>query len=221
MIVTRSKSEDSRAKATECFADTVIDNENTSFLAVKFEKLIVSPNTSNSNSGVKKSLVLKSETEVLKLKKSNKKKPLLRKSKLGESFTKFRDNNLTSQCSTSDPKLRGENVFGRKFSFSLENFNSLTLQDNTQSKEEDLKVNFSSESFKQINGSAGKRKRERCQSCSERLDTQTQVVNVSGVSCGQQARMYSDVTVEDLAGYLDDTTFFPKRMSYMAEMMYT
>ena len=33
--------------------------------------------------------------------------------------------------------------------------------------------------------------------------------------------MYSDVTVEDLAGYLDDTTFFPKRMSYMAEMMYT
>ena len=101
--------------------------------------------------GVKKSLVLKSETEVLKLKKSNKKKPLLRKSKLGESFTKFRDNNLTSQCSTSDPKLRGENVFGRKFSFSLENFNSLTLQDNTQSKEEDLKVNFSSESFKQIN----------------------------------------------------------------------
>ena len=95
--------------------------------------------------------MLKSETEVLKLKKSNRKKPLLRKSKLGESFTKFRDNNLTSQCSTSDPKLRGENVFGRKFSFSLENFNSLTLQDNTQSKEEDLKVNFSSESFKQIN----------------------------------------------------------------------
>ena len=59
-----------------------------------------------------------------------------------------------------------------------------------------------------------------------------------GVSCGQQARLYSDVTVEDLAGnkllhynmilddrhfsgYLDDTTFFPKRMSYMAEMMYT
>ena len=26
------------------------------------------------------------------------------------------------------------------------------------------------------------------------------MVNVSGVSCGQQARMYSDVTVEDLAG---------------------
>jgi len=218
MMVTRSKSEDSRATATECFADTVIDNENTSFLAVKFEKLIVSPNTSHNNSGVKKSLVLKSETQVLKLKKSSKKKPLLRKSKLGESFTKFRDNNLTSQCSTSDPKLQGENVFGRKFSFSLENFNSLTLQDNTQSKDEDSTVNFSSESFKQINGSAGKRKRERCQSCSERLD---QVDTSQVVSCGQQARMYSDVTVEDLAGYLDDTTFFPKRMSYMAEMMYT
>ena len=24
-----------------------------------------------------------------------------------------------------------------------------------------------------------------------------------------------------LSGYLDDTTFFPKRMSHMAEMMYT
>ena len=33
--------------------------------------------------------------------------------------------------------------------------------------------------------------------------------------------MYSDVTVEDLAGYLENTAFFPKRMSYMAEMMYT
>lgn len=66
------------------------------------------------------------------------------------------------------------------------------------------------------------------------------MAQAQGVSCGQQARLYSDVTVEDLAGnwrlvthydmipddhdcsgYLDDTTFFPKRMSYMAEMMYT
>jgi len=41
------------------------------------------------------------------------------------------------------------------------------------------------------------------------------------VTCGQQVRLINDVNPDDLAGYLEDTTFFPKKMSYMAEMMYT
>ena len=91
-----------------------------------------------------------------------------------------------------------------------------------------------------VQGSVGKRKRERCYSCDslhDSLVSSGSEAGVRGVSCGQQARLYSDVTVEDLAGnnmttsqpdltrafsgYLDDTAFFPKRMSYMAEMMYT
>ena len=42
-------------------------------------------------------------------------------------------------------------------------------------------------------------------------------------SCAQQARKeyQNDVSVNDLAGYLEDSVVFPKKMSYMAEMMYT
>jgi len=34
-------------------------------------------------------------------------------------------------------------------------------------------------------------------------------------------RAVDDVSVDDLAGYLEDSMIFPKKMSYMAEMMYT
>ena len=42
-------------------------------------------------------------------------------------------------------------------------------------------------------------------------------------SCAEQARkeFQNDVSVNDLAGYLEDSIVFPKKMSYMAEMMYT
>ncbi len=43
----------------------------------------------------------------------------------------------------------------------------------------------------------------------------------SGSSCAQQAKDYLDVSVNDLAGYLEDSVVFPKKMSRMAEMMYT
>jgi hypothetical protein len=216
MNASRSKSEDSRLKenVTECFNESRKHNENASFLAVKFEKLVVSKNTSNHTSGINSSMVLKSEQQVMKAKRSNKKKPLISKSKLANSFSLLREN-ITDQCSVDD-KTQQPEVFGRKFSFSLENFNSLSLQDKTEETVGQSSKVYDTESFKHINGSVGKRKRERCRSCDQRLP-----VAGAGVSCGQEARMYSDVTVEDLAGYLDDTTFFPKRMSHMAEMMYT
>merc|ERR1712025_487931 len=151
-----------------------------------------------------------SEKDVFKIKNKTKKKQIVKKSKLGESFKKFREN-IPDVCSSKSREAKPL-VFGRKYSFSLENFNSLSLQE--ESSEPSHK--FSSESFKHINGSGGKRKRERSQSCDESAAS-----SLSSVSCGQQARMYSDVTVDDLAGYFEDTTFFPKRMSYMAEMMYT
>jgi len=185
--------------------------------------------------------VCRSEQKVLKLKKSSKKKPLLRKSKLGDSFTKFRDT-ISSHCSVKDDQSE-KSVFGRKYSFSLENFTSLSLQDDKETNNGSSSSQpFSTENFKNINvrivdiisissinafinqGSVGKRKR--CHSCAERLESdgdQSEVgAESSLVSCGQQARMiFSDVTADDLAGYLEDTTFFPKRMSHMAEMMYT
>ncbi|KAK7083004.1 Oxidative stress responsive serine-rich 1 [Halocaridina rubra] len=42
-------------------------------------------------------------------------------------------------------------------------------------------------------------------------------------SCSQQARNpdYEDVTMDELAAYLDNFLYLPKKMSHMAEMMYT
>ena len=90
--------------------------------------------------------MLKSETKVVKLKKTNQRKPLLRKSKLGEIVSKHGES-LTSECSVSQFQNKNKKVFGRKFSLSLDNFNSLTLGDRKEESSED----YSTESFKKIN----------------------------------------------------------------------
>ncbi|KAG7169346.1 Oxidative stress-responsive serine-rich protein 1-like [Homarus americanus] len=54
----------------------------------------------------------------------------------------------------------------------------------------------------------------------------TETLDVAGGaarSCSQQARSldYEDVTMDELAAYLDNFLYLPKKMSHMAEMMYT
>ena len=45
---------------------------------------------------------------------------------------------------------------------------------------------------------------------------------VSSQTCARQAMYdYSNSSVTELAAYLDETLFIPKKMSFMAEMMYT
>jgi len=192
------------------------EREEDSFLSVKFTKLVVSPHNPRTCHKTCHQ-ELKSEKEVIQLKKSCKKsgnKAVLRKSKLGESFRKFRNPaDLSTAIRDSEAVTTTENnkIFGRKFSLSLENFGSLSLLEKKDAEESDDSSHYSTDSFKNFNG---KRKR------ATTPETEEQEAPAM-VSCGQQARLYSDVTADDLAGYLEDTTFFPKRMSYMAEMMYT
>lgn len=48
-------------------------------------------------------------------------------------------------------------------------------------------------------------------------------LSLSGIAlgCANQARTQEDVSTDELAAYLDNYLHFPKKMSYMAEMMYT
>ena len=60
--------------------------------------------------------------------------------------------------------------------------------------------------------------------CGMQAPSQASNSNSNGSSCAQQARQeyHEVITVNDLAGYLEDSiVFFPKKMSQMAEMMYT
>ena len=86
------------------------------------------------NSGSKQSMVLKSENLIMKRKKYSRRKPLIRKSKLSSTLQKTQDD-LTNQCTLNN---KSQNV--RKFSFSLENFDSLSLQEKSDTNHQ--KVNY-------------------------------------------------------------------------------
>jgi len=191
------------------------------FISVKFEKLLVSttpkslkkPSTEKEVNALNKRDSCEVGLHTLKAKtnsrKSRRVRPVLRKSKLGESLKKMQEE---KDNTTSDPK-----IFGRKFSSSLNDFSRLSLS-SEESSSLPAETDFCGESFTNLSGCGGcKRKRAS-------TPNREEVEGVASVSCGQQANrapIMSDVTAEELAAYLEDTAFFPKRMSYMAEMMYT
>merc|ERR1712107_686724 len=164
----------------------------------------------------RRSRSLEESLATIKRKKTCKtRKSVLRRSKLGESLVKMQQKTslpteVTSskiiEETTTRSTLDSAKVFGRKFSASLDNFASLSLRETRVEEEEEV---GESETFRACN----KRKRE---------ETPLQEEYLQPLACGAQARLgLEDVTADDLAGYLEDTNFCPKRMSCMAEMMYT
>jgi len=168
------------------------------FLSVKFNRLSVT-NPQDQPSQTKLLPPSKSQICLLKrksTKKCSRDKTLLRKSKLTKLF------------------VNKSVVFGDSFSGGLENFSRLSLEKKEKGEKEDQEE-FHGHAFTDQSRCAGKRKR----SNTPEVEAQKLVGRV--VSCGEQARLLTDINPDDLAGYLEDATFFPKKMSYMAEMMYT
>ncbi|KAI1287622.1 hypothetical protein HDE_09952 [Halotydeus destructor] len=47
------------------------------------------------------------------------------------------------------------------------------------------------------------------------------VIQSASTSCSDQARLDSEMSVEELAGYFEEQVHIPRKMSFMAELMYT
>merc|ERR1719431_1991806 len=103
---------------------------------------------------------------------------------------------IIEETTTSPPE--SAKIFGRKFSASLDNFASMSLREQGARVEEgDLDVN-ETDTLRASN----KRKRE---------ETPLQEDLLQPLACSAQARLgLEDVTADDLAGYLEDTIFFPQ-----------
>lgn len=115
------------------------------------------------------------------------------------------------EARTNPEENDGQRIFGNDLSSIFESFSILKLE----SKDGDNSaphLDTNGGSFQTMQNLGGKRKRAVTPECE---------MKPRPVTCSQQARQNSDVTVDELAGYMDETSFFPKKMSYMAEMMYT
>lgn len=115
------------------------------------------------------------------------------------------------EADTEAEHADGQRIFGSGLSSIFESFSNLKL-DNKGGMNSVAHLDTNGRSFQTMQSVGGKRKRAVTPECEMKPRPAT---------CSQQARQNSDVTVDELAGYMDETSFFPKKMSYMAEMMYT
>lgn len=141
---------------------------------------------------------------------------LMKTSRLG-SLRHGSSKGITSNVFKSENNLNG--IFGESAVSELKDFHSLRRQDcNSYMDNRNLKLcTFSEVTFtnKFVPSSDF-----RFDTLSE-LEKNNQGCNSAcDLTCSQQARM-DDITVDELAGYFDNLVYIPRKMSHMAEMMYT
>lgn len=105
---------------------------------------------------------------------------------------------------------REERIFGDFLSKDLKDFASLRISDDVPPDEDPQPTNVGSLRLKPEVVSAPATDATRA----------TLRPSSTDLTCSQQARM-DDTTVDELAGYLDTLVYIPRKMSVMAEMMYT
>jgi len=157
--------------------------------------------------------------------KKSAKPPLLRRSKLSKAVkaeewtTRESTHSKTTASATASREASTSSREASKASrealtssreASISSREASTTTSTAASSQED----FSGPAFRDLSRNTCKRKRSTTPEFDEKKA-------VRQVSCGEEARLYSDINPDDLAGYLEVTTFFPKKMSYMAELMYT
>lgn len=143
-----------------------------------------------------------------------KKYHLIRASKLSPTVKKLTENSLAnavthiSCAADAHTSQKNKSVFGQKTSNGLSDFSECCKElDSIEKSTSGNQPLFDQDSFKKPREPA--KRKNNSVSATETL------------SCSQAAREYNDVSVDDLAGYLENSIVFPKKMSYMAEMMYT
>lgn len=233
------KSSDSSSSASH-MATSSSSAGGTAFLSITFERLAVSSEAETKSrrilrsasadaTGVSESRVLGRNGRPAGRTTTSAAAGLLRRSKLTD---KLRNRDCAAGMATAgalvvtssdvaasginkDDKCVTESVFGGEFTAAFENFASLSLSEAGEG-EKRAEHKFTCTSYRSPSSSGGKRKR----STTPEWEA-GRMKAAGGATCGEAARLYSDITAEDLAGYLEDTLIFPKKMSYMAELMYT
>lgn len=201
-------------------------------LTISFKQMKVSEATSKDRRTLKKEKCDNlSEVKLFSLQKSCKKsskKPFkLKSSKLAASLEKLdRKKAMNKNVPIKPPENRekedckeaekhdsneGQRIFGSGLPSIFESFSKLKL-DSKDGANSAAGIGTNGRSFQTMQSVGGKRKRAVTPECE---------IKPRLVTCSEQARQNSDVTVDELAGYMDETSFFPKKMSFMAEMMYT
>lgn len=150
-------------------------------------------------------------------------------------ITPFYNEGILKKINLEHSTLNAKPLFQNKDTHLMQDFKSLSLKDkilfNGASSEIPSKLCLASRKWNHCNHlkpskTLHRKKNRKRLSDSELPDLNSLRISETSLNdlkltCAEQARNYEDITTDELAAYLDNYLHFPKKMSHMAEMMYT